>query len=154
MQFLQVSPFYEFQLDIIRGLQSIASDGLTFIVELITMIGEEYIAIFILATIYLIFNKRIAQKIIFEIAVAQTLNGLIKNFVKEPRPHQMADDVIDMRHAEGYSFPSGHSQMTGVWLNGLAIEVDKAKKVKWPYIVANVLLVMVMFSVSRSSIPI
>ena len=42
---LQVSPFYEFQLDIIRGLQSIASDGLTFIVELITMVGEEYIAI-------------------------------------------------------------------------------------------------------------
>ena len=146
MPFLQVSPFYEFQLDIIRGLQSVANEGITFIVELITMIGEEYIAIFILATIYLLFNKRIAQKVIFEIAFAQTLNGLIKNFVKEPRPHQMADDVIDMRHAEGYSFPSGHSQMTGVWLNGLAIEADKAKKVKWPYIVANILLVMVMFS--------
>ena len=143
---LQVSPFYEFQLDIIRGLQSIASDGLTFIVELITMVGEEYIAIFILSAIYLLFNKRIAQKIIFEIAVAQSLNGLIKNFIQEPRPHQMASDVIDMRHAEGYSFPSGHSQMTGVWLNGLAIEIDKAKKVKWPYYVANVLLVLVMMS--------
>ena len=81
---LQVSPFYEFQLDIIRGLQSIASDGLTFIVELITMVGEEYIAIFILSAIYLLFNKRIAQKVIFEIAVAQSLNGLIKNFVQEP----------------------------------------------------------------------
>lgn len=143
---LQVSPFYEFQLDIIRGLQSIASDGLTLVVELITMIGEEYIAIFILAAIYLLFNKRIAQKIIFEIAVAQSLNGLIKNFVQEPRPHQMASDVLDMRHAEGYSFPSGHSQMTGVWLNGLAIEIDKAKKIKWPYYIANVLLVLVMMS--------
>lgn len=146
MRLLNISPFYEFQLDIIRGLQSIASDGLTFFVELITMIGEEYIAIFVLAVIYLLFNKRIAQKVIFEIAVAQSLNGLIKNFVKEPRPHTMANDVIDMRHAEGYSFPSGHSQMTGVWLNGLAIEIDKAKKIKWPYIVANVLLVLVMIS--------
>ena len=44
---LQVSPFYEFQLDIIRGLQSIARDGLTFIVELFTLVCEEYIAIFI-----------------------------------------------------------------------------------------------------------
>jgi hypothetical protein len=70
MNLLNISPFYEFQLDIIRGLQSIASDGLTFFVELITMIGEEYIAIFVLAVIYLLFNKRIAQKIIFEIAVA------------------------------------------------------------------------------------
>lgn len=143
---LQVSPFYEFQLDIIRGLQSIASDGLTLIVELITMIGEEYIAIFVLAIIYLLFNKRIAQKVIFEIAVAQSLNGLIKNFVKEPRPHQMSNDVLDMRHAEGYSFPSGHSQMTGVWLNGLAIEIDRAKKIKWPYYIANALLVLVMMS--------
>ena len=143
---LQVSPFYEFQLDIIRGLQSIASDGLTLIVELITMIGEEYIAIFVLAVIYLLFNKRVAQKVIFEIAVAQSFNGLIKNFVKEPRPHTMANDIIDMRHAEGYSFPSGHSQMAGVWLNGLAIEIDKAKKIKWPYYIANVLVLLVMVS--------
>ena len=146
MNFLNISPFYEFQIEIIRGLQSIASDWLTFIVELITMIGEEYIAIFILAVIYLLFNKKVAQKVIFEISVAQTLNGLIKNFVQEPRPHEMSSDIIDMRHAEGYSFPSGHSQMSGVWLNGLAIEIDRAKKIKWPYIVANILLVLVMFS--------
>ena len=57
MRLLNISPFYEFQLDIIRGLQSIASDGLTFFVELITMIGEEYIAIFVLAVIYLLFNQ-------------------------------------------------------------------------------------------------
>jgi membrane-associated phospholipid phosphatase len=146
MNLLNISPFYEFQIEIIRGLQSIASDWLTFIVELITMIGEEYIAIFILAVIYLLFNKKVAQKVIFEISVAQTLNGLIKNFVQEPRPHEMSSDILDMRHAEGYSFPSGHSQMSGVWLNGLAIEIDRAKKIKWPYIVANVLLVLVMVS--------
>ena len=146
MRILEITPFYEFQIEIIKALQSFANDFITFIVEAITMIGEEYIAILVLAVIYLLFNKRIAQKVIFEIAVAQSLNGLIKNFVKEPRPHEMSSDIEDMRHAEGYSFPSGHSQMTGVWLNGLAIEIDKAKKIKWPYIVANILLVMVMFS--------
>lgn len=146
MLFLEIAPFYEFQIDIIKGLQSIASEGLTFVVELITMLGEEYIAIFLLAVIYLLFNKKIAQKIMVEIAIGQAFNGVIKNFVKEPRPHEMCSDIIDMRHADGFSFPSGHTQMTAVWLNGIAIELDKAKKIKWPYIIANFLVVLVMFS--------
>lgn len=138
--------FYEFQIDIIKALQSIAQDWITAIFETVTMLGEEYIAIAVIAIVYFFFNKKLAQKMIFIVAGSMTVNATIKSFVKEPRPHEMSSDVIDMRHAEGYSFPSGHSQMTGTWLTGFAHQLYLEKKIKWGYIISSFLTVLVMMS--------
>ena len=43
--------FYEFQIDIIKALQSVAQDWITAIVETVTMLGEEYIAIAVIAIV-------------------------------------------------------------------------------------------------------
>lgn len=141
-----MSVFYEFQIDIIKALQSVAQDWITAIVEAITMLGEEYIAIAIIALVFFFFNKKLAYKMIFLVAGSMTFNATIKNFVKEPRPHEMSSDVVDMRHADGYSFPSGHSQMTGTWLTGFAHQLYLEKKVKWGYIISSILTVLVMMS--------
>lgn len=141
-----LSAFYDWQIEMIKAIQSVANDFLTALVSLITMIGEEYVAIVVIMVIYFLFNKKLAQKICFVICSSMTLNGVIKNFVKEPRPYEMSSDVVNYRKAGGYSFPSGHSQMAASFLNTCSIEIDKATNKKWQYIVSSILIVLVMFT--------
>lgn len=98
-------------LDIIRAIQSIHNEGLDFIFQGITMLGESVTILLIILSIYWSFNKRVGEYMAYSFLTSALLNNMIKNIVKAPRPiNEEGIRSLRVHTATGYSFPSGHSQ--------------------------------------------
>ncbi|MBQ8541566.1 MAG: phosphatase PAP2 family protein [Clostridia bacterium] len=100
-----------YELNILKYIEGIRTDFLTHFFEAVTMLGEETILIVLVAAIYFMYDKRLAQRMFFITAVSLAFNGIVKNLVKRPRPFAGGKiDAIRKETATGYSFPSGHTQ--------------------------------------------
>lgn len=111
----------EFELEIMRWFESMRTDTLNDIVELITIMGEELLLIFIITIMFYAFDKRLAMKTLFITIFSLNINGIIKNIAQVPRP--FADGSITCVRPEtatGYSFPSAHTQTFATWTTMLA----------------------------------
>ena len=131
-----------FELDILRMLESVRNDFLNSLFELITMLGEETLLIILMAVIYFLYDKTLAKKLFFITAMSLSLNCLIKNFVKLPRPFTRGISCVREETATGYSFPSGHTQTFATWSNALAFNLKK----NWFLYISLTLSVLVGFS--------
>ena len=109
----------------------------------------ETILVVIIAVILLLFlwirqkNYRGMLFVVMTLAGGTTINNLIKNYVERPRP-EIADQLTS------YSFPSGHSQMSVLYLLTLAYlfsEMTTSKKKKTiAWIVATALFICIGLS--------
>lgn len=90
------------------------------------MLGEETPMVLIIAILYFAFNKNFAQKLLFITASSRSINSIIKNFVKLPRPF-ITGEVTCVRPdtSTGYSFPSGHIQNFATWSTVLTLKLEK-----------------------------
>ena len=103
----------EFELNIIRAIQSIANPFLDGLFQFITMFGEEAILIPLIAVIYWSFNKKMAEYIAYASLTSVLVNGAIKDIFKAKRPiGEPGIRSLRVETATGYSFPSGHTQGT------------------------------------------
>ena len=101
----------EFELNIIRAIQSIANPFLDGLFQFITMFGEEAILIPLIAVIYWAFNKRMGEFIAYASLTSVLVNGAIKDIFKAKRPiGEPGIRSLRVETATGYSFPSGHTQ--------------------------------------------
>lgn len=132
-----------FQLEMIRMIQKLHSDGLTLFVEGITFIGEITVIIAIITYIYFIYNKKVGQKVIYISLLSMLVNNWLKLLIKAPRPIG-EPGIISLRveTAGGYSFPSGHSQNSATLFTWLSQIVRK----RWFTIMSIVLVVLIMLS--------
>lgn len=136
-----------FESDFILWFQSLGGEKsfLYYLMNFISMFGEEMILVGIVGMIYWGFDKRRGEKIGFMMIGATLLNPLIKNIVCRTRPFDSVEEIKELRPVDGYSFPSGHSSGSSSTLVGTAVTY-KDKKFKWLIALAVVIPTLVALS--------
>lgn len=134
----------EFELNIIRAIQSIANPFLDGLFQFITMFGEEAILIPLIAVIYWAFNKKMGEYIAYASLTSVLVNGAIKDIFKAKRPiGEPGIRSLKVETATGYSFPSGHTQGTASFWSAIAIYL------KNNYMYAISALIIILVAISR-----
>ena len=134
----------EFELNIIRAIQSIANPFLDGLFQFITMFGEEAILIPLIAVIYWAFNKKMGEYIAYASLTSVLVNGAIKDIFKAKRPiGEPGIRSLRVETATGYSFPSGHTQGTASFWSAIAIYL------KNNYMYAISALIIILVAISR-----
>lgn len=115
--------------------------------------GEEMVCIALLGLFYWGLNKEIGKFMGLNLAVSVVLNPMIKNVVLRLRPYfthptikalkpvEPSKDLYDVA-AQGYSFPSGHSENSVVAFGSAALKTEK----KWLRIILFIVPVLVGIS--------
>ena len=133
----------EFELNIIRAIQSIANPFLDGLFQFITMFGEEAILIPLIAVIYWAFNKKMGEYIAYASLTSVLVNGAIKDIFKAKRPiGEPGIRSLKVETATGYSFPSGHTQGTASFWSAIAIYL----KNNYMYGISALIIVLVAIS--------
>ena len=133
----------EFELNIIRAIQSIANPFLDGLFQFITMFGEEAILIPLIAVIYWAFNKKMGEYIAYASLTSVLVNGAIKDIFKAKRPiGEPGIRSLKVETATGYSFPSGHTQGTASFWSAIAIYL----KNNYMYVISALIIVLVAIS--------
>ncbi|MHA2035971.1 MAG: phosphatase PAP2 family protein [Promethearchaeota archaeon] len=108
----------------------------------ITYLGEPVVFIIIIAILFLLYNKRYAKRLAYSLLFSYYLNGLFKEFFKDPRPNTNIDPSEEYGLVEpDYGFPSGHAQ-TAVSFWGY-----QGYEFKDKYLYRNIQIVPVIMSI-------
>ena len=133
----------EFELNIIRAIQSIANPFFDVLFQFITMFGETAILIPIISIIYWTVNKRMGEYIAYASLTSVLVNGAIKDIFKAKRPiGEPGIRSLRVETATGYSFPSGHTQGTAAFWSAMAIYL----KNNFMYVFASIIIILVAIS--------
>ncbi len=83
--------------------------------SLITWMGNASFYIFLLPLLYWSVNTRLAMRLGLLVMLSGWINFALKALFSHPRPYVFSPG-LDRVHALGYSFPSGHAQLSvGFW---------------------------------------
>lgn len=131
----------------ILWLQSLGGEGsfIYYLMQFITLFGEEMLLIGTMGFIYWGLDKSRGEKVGYILMLNCLLNPMIKNIVCRSRPHISNPQVQNLKNVGGYSFPSGHSSSSASTYLGAAFAY-KDKKIKWLWIFAIVMPVLVALS--------
>ncbi len=118
----------EFQADIIRAIQSVASPALDFIFEAITMLGEDFFIIFVATFIYWCFNKEMGYWMCWCLSLGNLFVSSLKVMFAVERPIGV-EGIRTLREqtATGYSFPSGHTHASANFFTSIARAVNRKR---------------------------
>lgn len=133
---------FVFELEFLKLLEGFRTGFLNVFFESITMLGEETLIILLVVALWFAVDKKLAQQVFFVTATSLSLNGIIKNFAKVPRPFTKGISCVRLDTATGYSFPSGHTQGFATWINFFAVKFKKT----WLSVLAGVLIAFVAVS--------
>lgn len=131
-------------MGIILFLQGFASPFLDGFFQTVTILGEEYFYIALLALVFWCVDKRYGYKLSFAFLLSGVLNGVVKSLVNAPRPVGV-EGIRSLRveTATGTSFPSGHTQnITAFW-------VSLIRQMRRRWVVAVGCLMILLVGVSR-----
>ena len=134
---------FSVEFEFLKALEQIRSGFLNTVFECVTMLGEEAVAILIMAVLYFLYDKKPVYRIFFLTITSLSVNHVIKNFVKLPRPF-FSGKVSCVRPdtATGYSFPSGHTQNFATWSFAFAVYFKK----HWMTALACLFTALIAFS--------
>lgn len=131
------------QAEIIKFIQTIDSQVLNVLAQLITMFGEQYLIVAMAAFVFLSVDKDKGYRIIFAVASGACFNSLIKNIFRMPRPIGVEGiRSYRLETATSYSFPSGHSQSSSTFWTSAAL----AFKNKYIYTAGIIIVILVCLS--------
>ncbi len=118
----------EFQVEIIKSIQSVASPALDVIFQIITMFGEELFLIPIVALIFWCINKEMGYWLCWCAAMGNLAVNSIKGIFKVERPIGWEGvRTLRAQTATGYSFPSGHTQAAANTFTAIARAVNRKR---------------------------
>lgn len=132
-----------YQIEIIKFIQSFSNTFFDYLFQVITLFGEESVLVLLSAVVFLSIDKNKGYKLIFTIASGTCFNALIKNIAKFERPIGI-EGIISKRvqTATGYSFPSGHTQATSTFWSSVSLIFKK----KLLYIISAIIILLVAIS--------
>lgn len=133
---------FAFELNILKWLEGLRTSFLNTLFEGITMLGEETLIILLVVALWFAVDKKLAQQLFFVTATSLSVNGIVKNFAKVPRPFTKGISCVRLDTATGYAFPSGHTQGFATWSSFFAVKYKKT----WFCILVGVLIASVAFS--------
>lgn len=130
-------------MEIIKFLQTIVSPFLDQFFVAVTMLGEEYFYIVMLAIVFWCIDKRYGYKLSFAFLFSGVINGVVKSIVLAKRPIGV-EGIRSLRveTATGTSFPSGHTQNITSFLVSLMKKLNRA----WVYAIGCILILLVGIS--------
>lgn len=100
-------------MELIKFIQQFSNPFLDVLFQLVTMIGEDTFFILVTAIIYWCIDKELGYRLGFVTVTSACVNFGIKELLKIPRPiGEPGIRSLRVHTAEGYSFPSGHTQNT------------------------------------------
>ena len=118
----------EFQAEIIRAIQSVASPALDIIFQAITMLGEDFFIIFVATFIYWCFNKEMGYWMCWCLSLGNMVVSTIKVIFMVDRPIGYEGIRTLREHtAPGYSFPSGHTHASANFFTSVARAVNRKR---------------------------
>lgn len=134
----------EFELEIIRWLQSFANGFWTAFFSFWTMFGEETIIIGLMGFVYWCHDKKTGEFLGLTLFLSQIVNSVVKISIQRPRPFEVDGAIVNLRDStsSGYSFPSGHTQGAASVFGFVAFWLKK----RWVTISTIVIIVMVALS--------
>lgn len=134
----------DFEIAIIKGFREISTPFIDTLLQIITILGEQYVLIAVLAFFYFIVDKKKGQSVAYAIFTSLGLNGAIKGIVKYERPfiYDTSYEPVRKETATGYSFPSGHTQGASVSYVSVAL----LEKKKWLTISVFILIFLIGLS--------
>ncbi|MGE5678026.1 MAG: phosphatase PAP2 family protein, partial [Pseudomonadota bacterium] len=131
-------------MELIRFIQQFSNPILDIFFQLVTMIGEDTFFILVTAIIYWCIDKELGYRLGFVTVTSACVNFGIKELLKIPRPiGEPGIRSLRVHTAEGYSFPSGHTQNTTTLWTFFMLIIRRS----WFY--AAGILVILMVGVSR-----
>ena len=145
--------FFEWEPQLMVFLQSLIGPVGVKIASFLSMFGEEYIMVVVFGFLYLCWDKQAGIFVGTNLMVNLTLNPLVKNIFMRRRPYfdhagvkclkpvDSSADIYDLS-AQGYSFPSGHSNNASTMYGSVAAVMKK----KWIWITAVVVILLVGIS--------
>ena len=94
----------EWELSILRWIQSFSNPFLDEFFQVVTMLGEQIAVIGILAVVYWLWDKKKGQQLAFTLLVSGLLNNVLKGIFRLERPVGQ-EGIRTLRHhtATGYS---------------------------------------------------
>jgi len=100
------------QESILRFFQSVTTPFWDEFFTYVTMLGEQYFIILIVAWIYWNYSKKDGMIMMVIFLISTMINLLLKDIFQTKRPFQKLENLNSKRieTAIGYSFPSGHTQ--------------------------------------------
>ena len=135
------------ELEIVKGIQSLANSFFDGLFSIITLMGEEIFFFLAFLGLYWCYKKEFAFKYGLFYIVSFGVNEGIKGIFKRKRPWQASETIINKKQASGYSFPSGHSQHFAYQATYFGLELERSKKqTKTYWIIASVLGVLLIYS--------
>ncbi len=134
--------------EFILWLQSLGGKGsfLYYVMNFLSMLGEQTILVGIVGLIYWGFDKRRGEQIGLTMVAATLFNPLIKNIVKRTRPFHSGVGIENFRNVSGYSFPSGHSANSAATYVGTAVAYYPKRK----WLIAVAVVVPLLVALSRN----
>lgn len=126
----------------IVALQARTGGILDLVFTLITGMGDELFYLFLLPFLFWCIGKRHGMHIAVLLFLSLFINNLLKLAFANPRPFVVSAAVVAKVGAEGYSFPSGHSQNAAVIWPALAFMFRR----RWIAVLAAVFTVLIAFS--------
>ena len=133
---------FSFELTFLKWLESFRTDFLNTLFQGITILGEETLIILLVVTLWFAVDRKLAQKVLFITVSSLTVNGIVKNIAKVPRPFTKGVSCVRVDTATGYSFPSGHTQGLSTWSTVFALKYKKL----WLSILTGAVILLVAFS--------
>jgi undecaprenyl-diphosphatase len=135
----------EMQERILIYFQEMASPLLDVTAEAVTMLGEQYFYIGLIAYIFWNISKRAGLSLSLAYLFSALTNAGIKLSVRSERPFEVLSFIEGKRihTATGYSFPSGHTQGAAGFLTAAALILRKG------WFTAAAVLIMLLVAVSR-----
>jgi membrane-associated phospholipid phosphatase len=109
------------------------------IFSLITELGDTRTFVFLVVIVWYIYDKGFAKNLAYTVLGSGYVNNITKDIFQDPRPYTNIRDFGDGPEAvaEGFGFPSGHSQLAVSVYGYLAYEahVKKSKIISWIFII-------------------
>jgi len=142
----------DFEISVLKALRGVSNSFFDTLLQIITILGEQYVLIGVIAIMYFLYDKEVGKKIAFTLFTSLLLNNSLKGIVKYPRPFAYDEtlDAVRKETATGFSFPSGHTQSATTLYSSVALYGDLDKKTKLSkktiWIIAIIIFVLVGFS--------
>ncbi|URZ05334.1 phosphatase PAP2 family protein [Clostridium felsineum] len=133
----------QYNIEIIKFLQQFSNPFLDKIAEAVTMTAEEYFIIAFIAIIYLCIDKKLGYIMAVTILYSSIINYYVKSVFKIKRPiGTFGIRSLRLQTADGYSFPSGHTQGATVFWLSLVKHIKKT----YIYFIAAIMIILVGIS--------
>lgn len=131
------------EIEIIKAIQSIGSEFLDLFFKIVTYISDPMVTVMIIMFVYWVIDKNMGTFLGYSTLTSMNINAIAKVVFKVARPSASSGiNVFNNVGAEGYSFPSGHSQCAATVFGSIAVWTKKA----FMWVIAVVLTVLVAIS--------